>query len=149
MYDVGVSTGDLAELLDEVGGPQRVECRREHGALRQACSEGPVPAADAIHFHAGSAVPEQLEDPGDEASWKMFEEFEVEHPMVDGVVCSGKVIRDQDELVRCGTIHRAAAGVRHVPAVLHRLDQPGQVVLRSSASAEAHLLWRDQTLQLT
>ena len=22
------------------------------------------------HFHAGSAVPEQLEDPGDEASWK-------------------------------------------------------------------------------
>ena len=66
--------------------------------------------------------------------------------MVDGVVCSGEVICDQDELVRCDAIHRAAAGLRLVPAVLHRLDQPGQVVLRSSASAEAHLLWRDQTL---
>ena len=53
---VGVSTGDLAELLDEVGGPQRVECRREHGALRQARSEGPA-SAEGISI-ATSAGPQ-------------------------------------------------------------------------------------------
>ena len=72
----------------------------------------------------------------------------MQHVVVDGVIRAGEVVGDQYKLVRGDAVHRAAAGLGTIPAVLNRLDEPGQIVLCGATTAEAHLLRRDQAAQL-
>ena len=82
-------------------------------------------AARSVNFSADPTVPQEAEHPLRQALWEGPEEFQVEHLMIDRVVCPTEIEGKEDELVGDASVLRSASGLRAVPAVLYRLDKPG------------------------
>ena len=137
---------DSAQLFDEVSRPQDKEGRDQHRVLRETRAEGALRAARSINLGAGTSIPQEAEHPFRHTLWEAPEKFGVNHLLVDSIVCLTEVKGEKDELVGVLSVLRLALRLRAIPAILHRLDEPGQTFVRHSSSSLAHPFLRDQLI---
>ena len=66
--------------------------------------------------------------------------------MVDSIIRPTEIEGKEDKLVGGPSVWRSVSGLRAIPAVVNRLDQPGQTFVGRSPPSETNLFRRDQPL---
>ena len=86
------------------------------GASTEPCGR-PARKGRSVNFSAGPTIPQEAKHPLRQAFWEGLEEFHVEHPVVNSVVCPTEIEGKEDEQETSSPDH-SAIPAPNIPSII-------------------------------